>query len=294
MKNDVSIIIPVFNEELSIKATIDGLMQSSANLSKFELIVINDGSNDESQNILESLQKRFDFTLIKHESNKGYGASLKTGIANSNNEYVAFFDADGQHSTDDLISLFHESLNSDISIGFRKTQNIGPIWRIPLKHILKIFFKYIVRDDVKDATSGLRVWRKSKIQKIMIFCSDGFSFSATSLLMAYFLNFRIEWTPIKEKERLNGNSTFNLFKIIKIIAKLTKITFYFSPMRLLNIFIYSSLLIGILLNALSYMQSGTASIKGLLALIMAFIIFLNGLIIEFISKVEKNKIMNSI
>ena len=293
VKKELSIIVPVFNEESSLVKTIDELMQSSKFFSKFELIVINDGSQDKSQNILESLKNRYDFTLINHESNKGYGASLKTGIVNSNNECVAFFDADGQHSVDDLINLFNESSNFDVSIGFRKSQNIGPVWRIPLKQILKIFFRHIVKDEVKDATSGLRIWKKRKIQRIMIFCSDGFSFSATSLLMAYFLNFGVKWSPINNKERLNGKSAFNLVKIIRIIAKLTKITFYFSPMRILNIFIYGSLITGILLNTLSYTQSGSSSIKGLLALLIGLVIFLNGLIIEFISKVEKNIIMNS-
>ena len=178
-------------------------------------------------------------------------------------------------------------------IGFRNSHIKGPKWRIPLKKLLKIFFRYLVSQDVKDATSGLRIWRRSAIRKIMVFCSDGFSFSATSILMAYFLNYRISWVPIENKDRVYGKSNFRIIKIVKIFSKLLKIVFYFEPMKILNIIIYIMILIGIYFNSLSYLQSGVSSIKGSLVLLTGFIMFLNGLLIEFIAKIQKNIIINS-
>ena len=267
-------------------------MQSSLPL-KFELIIVNDGSTDKSKNILESLQKKYGFVLSNHDLNRGYGASLKTGINLSNNENVVFFDADGQHSIHDLSKLLIESSTYDVCIGFRNSHIKGPKWRIPLKKLLKIFFRYLVSQDVKDATSGLRIWRRSAIRKIMVFCSDGFSFSATSILMAYFLNYRISWVPIENKDRVYGKSNFRIIKIVKIFSKLLKIVFYFEPMKILNIIIYIMILIGIYFNSLSYLQSGVSSIKGSLVLLTGFIMFLNGLLIEFIAKIQKNIIINS-
>ncbi|MDP2905333.1 MAG: glycosyltransferase family 2 protein, partial [Candidatus Omnitrophota bacterium] len=100
-----SIIIPAFNEER-------GLSEVLGNLTKLfpadEIIVIDDGSTDGTQKVASAFKG---IKLIKHEKNYGYGASLKTGIAQASNEKLVFFDADGQHDAKiipDLVALLDE------------------------------------------------------------------------------------------------------------------------------------------------------------------------------------------
>jgi len=92
---NLSVIIPAYNEEKSIAETIKGLKKELNKLDlDYEIIAVNDASTDKTKEILERIQ---DIKLIHHPYNKGYGASLKTGIEKAKFDNLLFFDADGQY-----------------------------------------------------------------------------------------------------------------------------------------------------------------------------------------------------
>src|SRR4051794_34936971 len=83
-----SIIIPAFNESASIKAVVDGFAEMARD---YEIIVVDDGSTDETGEILDRMSS---ITVIHHNNNMGYGASLLTGIRHAHSEIIVTFDAD--------------------------------------------------------------------------------------------------------------------------------------------------------------------------------------------------------
>ena len=89
-KPDVTIIIPAYNEEESIVDVLTKLKDVSEN---YEILVIDDGSTDNTYKLATETGVK----VIHHPYNKGYGASLKTGIRNAGSDVVLFIDADGQH-----------------------------------------------------------------------------------------------------------------------------------------------------------------------------------------------------
>ena len=93
----ISIIIPVFNEEFTILKVLKKIKEVQKNISQdFEIIVINDGSTDQTKAILESFEG---ITLINHETNQGIGGATKTGIKKAfemGAEYIIKFDGDGR------------------------------------------------------------------------------------------------------------------------------------------------------------------------------------------------------
>ena len=95
----LSIIIPAYNEEEGIESTIRELLDYEP-LSGAEIIVVNDGSKDETYKKLKLFQGKI--TIVNHRTNRGYGSALVSGVKKSERELVAWYDADGQHRPCDL------------------------------------------------------------------------------------------------------------------------------------------------------------------------------------------------
>ena len=176
MFDKIYILVPVFNEEKKIKSVVSELQKVFKNI-----IVVNDGSSDASQEILESL----DVTVLNHSINLGQGAAISTGfkyIQDLNNaEAVVTFDADGQHSIEDAKAFAKEIILCDEEIIFgsrfiRNKANIPFIKKIALS-IVVMFTNRLSRINLSDAHNGLKAIKKDSLKKIDI-TIDGFGFES--------------------------------------------------------------------------------------------------------------------
>ncbi|MGL5796451.1 MAG: glycosyltransferase family 2 protein, partial [Waterburya sp.] len=118
----VSIVIPVYNEEKMIVATIDHLHQilQSSNY-QYEIIVINDGSTDSTAQVLAAVN---DIYLVEHNRNRGYGAALKTGIRLARYPFIVITDADGTYPNERIPDLLSLASRADMVVGARIGQNV--------------------------------------------------------------------------------------------------------------------------------------------------------------------------
>lgn len=105
MSNMLSIIIPIYNEEKIIKTSLPPIL--SLNIDK-EIIVINDGSNDNTLAFLHDLQKDYTFTLINKEVNSGKGNAIKLGLENIKGDFFIICDADLEYNPLDIVFLLKE------------------------------------------------------------------------------------------------------------------------------------------------------------------------------------------
>lgn len=105
MPTKLSIIIPVFNEERIIASSLPAIFSLTINK---EVIVINDGSTDNTLKILEDLKLSHEFKLINQEINSGKGAAIRTGLAQMSGNYFIICDADLEYSPNDIVFLFNE------------------------------------------------------------------------------------------------------------------------------------------------------------------------------------------
>jgi len=97
----LSIIVPVYNEEKTIIQILEKIKKNSPNLFKYEVIVIEDGSTDQTRKLLESNKNLYD-KLILNDSNKGKGYSVKKGINESSGTHIIFQDADFEYDPADF------------------------------------------------------------------------------------------------------------------------------------------------------------------------------------------------
>ena len=162
---DIYVIVPAFNEQNVIKDIINNLLKNFSNV-----IVINDGSNDKTLEIINDL----DIKILSHEINLGVGAAVQTGFDYVSDipdaKAVITFDADGQHLVDDAVAMAKEILICDEGIIFgtrfpKHSKNIPKVKRIVLKLIAKIT-DLVTGVKLSDAHNGLKAYKVSTIKEL--------------------------------------------------------------------------------------------------------------------------------
>ncbi len=225
----ISVIIPAFNEESGIAAVLDELLQVSA-LQDCEIIVVDDGSTDRTMDILRNYQPRV--TALHHEQNKGYGAAIKTGVRYARGEFILITDADGTYPIDEIQKLLDEGDGWDMIVGARTMQGVQiPMVRRPAKWFLNKLANYLTNRKIPDVNSGLRVIRKSVLEKYMRLLPDGFSLTTTITLALLTNGGQVKYVPIHYHKR-NGQSKIRpVHDTLNFLQLIIRTVMYFAPLK---------------------------------------------------------------
>jgi len=226
----ISIIIPVYNEKSVVIKTIDDIKNILQDFeSKYELIVVNDGSSDGTGEVLE---KRNDFTLISRKENRGYGYSLKEGIKNANGEKILIIDADGSYPIESIPTLIKESESYEMVIGERTGEKVSiSIFNKTAKLILRILIFLLTSKWIKDINSGLRIFNKEIALKNWGIIPDGFSFTTTITVVTLIQNIKIRFIPINYYKRIGLSKIKPIRDFIGFIILVIRVTSFFNPLR---------------------------------------------------------------
>jgi glycosyltransferase involved in cell wall biosynthesis len=276
----LTIIIPAYNEARAIGPVLERLKTTCPELIE-EIIVVDDGSTDNTAQIAEEV----DVHVIRHSRNKGYGASLKTGIRAAHTDFVLTMDSDGQHKAEDIARLWAVTDHNDMIVGQRTALLHSQLWRMPGKWLLSIMANYLSRQRIPDLNSGFRLMRRDVVTKYMHLCPSGFSFS-TTITMAFFnRGFNVAYVPIEVEKRI-GKSTVSLSTGLETIILILRIAALFDPLR---VFIPISIFVGLVgvLWGIPYALLGNGiSIGSMLAIVTATLLFSLGLICDQISQLR--------
>lgn len=287
---NLTIIIPCFNEEKSIKVTIENLLKDiTQNNLEWTIIIINDGSTDTT---LEEIQKiRNDkVKILQHPYNKGYGASLKSGIRNAKTDLVAFYDADGQHQFTDLYRMYENVQNLDMLIGERGKDSHNDWVRKPGKWVLSKVANYLTGRKIPDLNSGLRIIKRNIIYKLLHLFPDGFSFSTTSTIAFMNMGYNTGYYPIRVKKRIGKSTVKQLKHGSSTIMLILRLIVLFNPLKVF-LPISGILFLGGIIYEVVWgiiLISGLKVIAGALLLILSgILVFFFGLMTDQISSTRK-------
>jgi glycosyltransferase involved in cell wall biosynthesis len=288
-KPNLSVIVPAYNESGTIGDLLDAGLDL-ARIHQWEIIVVDDGSTDDTA---EQVRQRADgeyLKLVAHKRNRGYGASLKSGIRASTAPGIATIDSDGQHDPNDLLRLLPFLGEYDLVVGVRHNLIHSPLSRMPGKWILKWLADYLTGQKIPDLNSGLRLFRTDVIRKYLHLCPDGFSFSTTTTLVFLNRGYAVAYKPITIRPRpKGGESTVKLSTGFATLILILRMMSLFQPLR---IYIPASVILGIagILWGLPYvlLQRGI-SIGALLLIITGILLFFFGLLTDQVaqSRLEK-------
>jgi glycosyltransferase involved in cell wall biosynthesis len=228
----ISIVIPALNEQDAIADTVQRARATleAAELVPYEIIVVDDGSQDETGIRAAATGAR----VIRHPHNTGYGHSLKDGIRGARYDLVAITDADGTYPLEALPLLVERYRDGfDMVVGIRT----GPHYReslikMPLRWLLRSLVEWTASRKIPDVNSGLRVFRRSTILGYFDHLCDTFSFT-TSLTLAYTMTGRfVGYVPIDYKERIGKSKVRLLRDSAKTIQYVLEAAIYFNPLRI--------------------------------------------------------------
>lgn len=210
----VSIILPMYNEEKTIK----NVLESLPNHNFIEVIVVNDKSIDGSLKEIERIEKNLNLQIVTHKVNKGYGSAILTGIKHAKGEVIVTMDSDGQHDPKDLLTLVRPifTKEADYTIGSRYlgtyfyqlpvSTRLGELF---IEKLLQIFFgKKIMNNQ-----NGFRAFNRKILKIFNNVRSDGYAFCTEQILRASIEGYKIKECPIKLYDRKYGSSHIVLSKL---------------------------------------------------------------------------------
>ncbi len=226
----VTIVIPAYNEERGIAAGIDAVEQALKSSGwKYEIIVVDDGSTDATARHASE----HGVEVVRLDANQGYGAALKAGIARAKFDWVALIDADGTYPARALPELLERVESNDMVVGARIGSLVrDPLARRPAKWVLRKFASILAGEAIPDLNSGLRVIRKSLVQKFSSILPSGFSFTTTITLAMICCGYPVAYVPIDYFKRI-GRSKIKPFHAIKFAFLILRTVMLFRPMRIL-------------------------------------------------------------
>jgi glycosyltransferase involved in cell wall biosynthesis len=236
MRKALTLIVPVYNEIDGIENTIAHLKEiRDGSDFKFEIILVNDGSDDGTEDILGSISPDRRLRVIDHPKNRGYGASLKTGIRAARFPYIAITDADGTYP-DELIPEFFRDVtrnNLDMLVGARTGESVKiPLVRKPAKWVINKLVNYMIGTRVPDVNSGLRIMRKDILEKFLHLLPDGFSFTSTITLAMLVNEYQVKYVPINYNERRGKSKIRPIYDTLNFLQLIIRTILFFNPLKI--------------------------------------------------------------
>lgn len=167
----LSIVIPLYNEEKRL----DNIYSIYEFLDKakvdYEIILVNDGSNDETIKKVDQLPKKFKYNLITYYPNQGKGYAIKEGMLSAKGEYRLFTDIDLSTPIEELNKFLPHLTKYDVIIGSRKTKGSNlkkrqPFLRELLGKAFTLFSQLLLEVNVSDFTCGFKCFSKKAAEEI--------------------------------------------------------------------------------------------------------------------------------
>ncbi|MEK7653526.1 MAG: glycosyltransferase family 2 protein [Patescibacteria group bacterium] len=211
----IIVIIPARNESAKIGKVIKEVKNAG-----FEVLVINDGSNDNTSELAKQAGAR----VISHPINRGQGAALKTGIEyaiKNDYEVIVFFDADGQMKAEEISALISplENGGCDVVLGSRflgRAENI-PLQKLLTLKLALVFTRLATGLKITDVHNGFQAWKREALEKIHLiqdrqaYASEILHEIAAKKLKYIEIPVTITYTDYSKKK---GQSILNAFNIL--------------------------------------------------------------------------------
>jgi glycosyltransferase involved in cell wall biosynthesis len=288
----LSVILPIFNERETLSETINQIIQVLEQAEeRFEIIAVNDGSTDGSDQVLHALANRRPdcIRVISSPYNKGMGQSVKQGIRVARGEVIACMDADGQHDPNDLIRMLPFMADYELVVGSRHESNSGLWYRGAANRFYNLLASRLTDFPIRDLTSGFRLFRASAVKKYVHLFPAGFSASTTSTLVFLKSGYSVKYIPIHIRPRQGGASKITLFRDgWKFLIIIFKVIVLYEPLRIFLPISILSFLLATISTAYNLWLTGIFRITntGVVLFVLGVLVLLLGLISEQITALQ--------
>lgn len=274
----LSLILPARNEAEGLRLLLPELV---AMLPEAEIIVVNDGSDDDTLAVC----KAFPVRVVSHPYPKGNGAAVKSGARAARGETLLFMDADGQHKPGDVPALLEKFAEGyDMVVGARQSGSHAGAHRAVANDLFSRFATWMIQQPVADLTSGFRVVKADKFRKFLYLLPNGFSYPTTITMSFFRAGFSVAYMPINTPKRVTGRSHIRPFRDgVRFLLIIIKIGTLYSPQKLFLPVSAGFFLTGLGYYLYTYLSEGRFTNMSALLFISAVLTFLIGIVSEQIS-----------
>ncbi|MDO8619167.1 MAG: glycosyltransferase family 2 protein [Candidatus Daviesbacteria bacterium] len=207
LDESLSVVIPAYNEGGNLTNLVQETFADAKKLTNdFEIIVVNDGSSDNTGLVADKLAKTYKHVrVIHHNKNQGLARAVWTGIKSANKEIILYIEGDGQQPLKDQLKLLEKIKNADVVLGVRGKRIDYNLFRKILSYgylfLLRLFFNLKFKDVNWSQAYRRKIFEKIELKSITPF------FSTEVAIRASRQGFRVEEAPSTYKPRENGSSS---------------------------------------------------------------------------------------
>jgi glycosyltransferase involved in cell wall biosynthesis len=206
----LSVFFPAYNDAPSLPKLIGSTFEVlRQHVRDYEVIVVNDGSHDNTAEVLEQLRTRYapHLRVVTHEHNRGYGGALRSGFAAASKEYVFYTDGDGQYDVFELPKLL-ERMAPDVGLvnGYKLERN-DPRHRIFIGNTYNALARFLFRVRIRDIDCDYRLIRRDLLDAIRLTSTSG-TICVELVRKLELLPIRVVEVGVHHYPRLHGRSQF--------------------------------------------------------------------------------------
>lgn len=283
----LTVVVPIYNEAAALKDFLPDLIKT-CQMNGWQAVLVNDGSTDDTDQLLTVYQEQSGVTVIRHKLNRGYGRALKTGIMHTTTTHLVTIDGDGQHDVSDIDPVFHYALDNDadLVVGLRSNVKYANPARQLGKWLIRIFTRILMPLPIHDLNSGFKLYRTDLAQKYLTLCPDSMAFS--DLITLAFLNQRnlvLEY-PISVRQRQIGKSTIGVHTAFETVLEITNLVLLFNPLRIFIPLSIACILFGLVWGGHIVLQGRGVSVGAMLAIVTGVLFAILGLIASQLSSIR--------
>lgn len=281
----ITVVIPAYNEKSTIGNTL-AILSKFVQEHSWEVIVVDDASEDDTSGIVKEYP---DIKCFSHPYNKGYGASLKTGIRRATHDFVVTMDADGQHDPKEIFKLIESIGEYDMVVGSRENQKNADWLRVPGKLILSWTANYLSGQQIPDINSGFRLIRKRCVDEFFHILPNSFSFSTTITLAMMKAAYNVKFVSVNVNKREGGKSNVKQVKhgfttlllIIRCISLFNPLKVYAPVAAIVSLF-------GVVFGVYGVLRYHSFPKTAVLAVLAGIIILFFGILADQVAAIRRS------
>ncbi len=285
----LTIIIPAYNEERSLQTFLPEVINFCKQKS-YKLIVINDGSTDQTKKILATYSGESLLKVLHNKLNAGYGAAIKRGVREADTDFIVTIDADGQHSLADIDKLLQNAIETDADMVVGNRGNSSGYYRSIGKWFIRKLAGFLMPLAIHDINSGMKLYNTSLAKKYINICPETMAYSDIILLAFVYKRRLVTEVPITIKPRTEGKSTINTMTAIDTLKEIMNIVVLFNPMRVFFPAGILCILVSVIWNIHIFLNGNGLSTGSLLGILTGFILFSYGLLAHQLSAFRRESL----
>ena len=283
---NLSVIVPVYNEEGAVVKTLTDLKRVTASLGiNYEIIAVNDASTDKSYKLMSEIES---IKIVNHPYNLGSGASLKSGLKVAKGDNILIIDADGTYPIDVIPEFFSHIDKYDMVVGARIGEKVDiPFLRRPAKWLITFLANFLSGRKISDLNSGLRIFKRSLALEFFHLYPQRFSFTTTITLAFLSEGYTVKFIPINYYKRSGKSSIKPINDFVNFSALIVRVMVYFRPFRMFAFLSSIILVIAIIDGSYTLYFYHHFNATFVIIILSAVQVFISGLIAELIVRTRR-------